>query len=80
MFFRTDTRSPKQRQSLPRSSEARRGRVGKTISGAEHIFIGCAELSAWCGVHTVISKGQGKQQYFTDHVIKFSAGEEVCGC
>lgn len=53
---------------------------GKTIPRAEHIFIGFAELSAGCGVHAVISKGQGKQRSFTDRGIKFSADEEVCGC
>lgn len=54
--------------------------VGKTVPGAEHIFIGFPDLSACYGVHAVISKGQGKQQSLTDCVIKFSADEEVCGC
>lgn len=79
-FFRTDIRTPQQRQSLPSSSEAGAGGGGKTIPGAGHVSICFAELSARCGVHAVTSKGQGNQWSFTECVIKFSADEEVCGC
>lgn len=77
--FSAQTSGPQSKDNHCQGAVGQRG-FGKTIPRAEHIFIGFAELSAGCGVHAVISKGQGKQRSFTDCGIKFSADEEVCGC
>lgn len=72
--------SPQQKKkSLPRMGEA--GGVCQDNSRSKAHLHGVCRAQCW--IQCVFCYQQGyredSQQPFTDHVIKFSAGEEVCG-